>query len=132
MFMTHMSNYGNDRLGLYTFESVVKFVQCWTNLQLKSLPPLDLARLYFKMYPDEKDPVWRVSAALAPKAKSCQCVMSFQILCCGRGGENALTLIQKSPGGGLTDGPKRHAVIPSVDPCTLLSPCRIHAMTRDT
>ena len=61
VFMTHMSNYGNDRLGLYTFESVVKFVQCWTNLQLKSLPPLDLAKLYFKMYPDEEDPVWRVS-----------------------------------------------------------------------
>ena len=60
VFMTHMSNYGNDRLGLYTFESVVKFVQCWTNLQLKSLPPLDLAKLYFKMYPDEEDPVWRV------------------------------------------------------------------------
>ena len=60
VFMTHMSNYGNDRLGLYTFESVIKFVQCWTNLQLKSLPPLELSKLYFKMYPDEKDPVWRV------------------------------------------------------------------------
>lgn len=60
VFMTHMSNYGNDRLALYTFESVVKFLQCWTNLQLRTLPPLDLGKLYFNMYPDEQDPIWRV------------------------------------------------------------------------
>ncbi len=63
VFMTHMSNYGNDRLALYTFESVVKFVQCWTNLRLKSIPPVELGNLYFKMYPDEEDPVWRVRAS---------------------------------------------------------------------
>ncbi|KAJ1528835.1 hypothetical protein ONE63_007209 [Megalurothrips usitatus] len=58
IFMTHMSNYGNDRLALYTFESVIKFVQCWTNLQLISVPPLQLAEKYFQMYPEEADPVW--------------------------------------------------------------------------
>lgn len=58
--MTHMSNYGNDRLALYTFESVIKFLRCWTNIELKSAPPLQLAETYFKLYPDEVDPVWGV------------------------------------------------------------------------
>jgi heparan sulfate N-deacetylase/N-sulfotransferase NDST2 len=61
IFMTHMSNYGNDRLGLYTFESVIKFIQCWTNIKLSSAPPLQLAETYFKLYPGETDPVWGVS-----------------------------------------------------------------------
>lgn len=52
---------GNDRLALYTFESVFKFIRCWTNLRLISEPPLKLARIYFEMYPEERDPVWRVS-----------------------------------------------------------------------
>lgn len=58
--MTHMSNYGNDRLGLYTFESVIKFVQCWTNIRITSAPPLQLAENYFKQFPGESDPVWGV------------------------------------------------------------------------
>ena len=61
VFMTHMSNYGNDRLALYTFESLLKFLQCWTNLQFQWLPPLQLAQVYFDMYPEEEDPVWGVS-----------------------------------------------------------------------
>ena len=59
--MTHMSNYGNDRLALYTFESVIKFIQCWTNLRLSSAPSLQLGERYFQLYPDEADPVWGVS-----------------------------------------------------------------------
>ncbi|XP_065215137.1 bifunctional heparan sulfate N-deacetylase/N-sulfotransferase [Planococcus citri] len=58
VFMSHMSNYGNDRLALYTFESVVKFLHCWTNLRVASAPPLQLAEKYFKMFPEETDPVW--------------------------------------------------------------------------
>ncbi|XP_076169765.1 N-deacetylase and N-sulfotransferase sfl isoform X2 [Ptiloglossa arizonensis] len=58
IFMTHMSNYGNDRLALYTFESVIKFIQCWTNLRLSTAPPLQLAERYFQLYPEESDPVW--------------------------------------------------------------------------
>lgn len=58
IFMTHMSNYGNDRLALYTFESVIKFIQCWTNLRLSSAPPLLLGERYFQLYPEEADPVW--------------------------------------------------------------------------
>ncbi|XP_028325053.1 bifunctional heparan sulfate N-deacetylase/N-sulfotransferase 2 [Gouania willdenowi] len=59
IFMTHLSNYGNDRLGLYTFESLVKFVQCWTNLRLQTLPPLQLADKYFEIFPEERDPLWQ-------------------------------------------------------------------------
>lgn len=58
--MTHLSNYGNDRLGLYTFESLVKFVQCWTNLRLQTLPPMELAEKYFQIFPEEMDPLWQV------------------------------------------------------------------------
>uniref|UniRef100_A0A8C7J0Y8 [heparan sulfate]-glucosamine N-sulfotransferase n=1 Tax=Oncorhynchus kisutch TaxID=8019 RepID=A0A8C7J0Y8_ONCKI len=59
IFMTHLSNYGNDRLGLYTFESLVKFVQCWTNLRLQTLPPTQLADKYFQIFPEERDPLWQ-------------------------------------------------------------------------
>ncbi|XP_064177083.1 bifunctional heparan sulfate N-deacetylase/N-sulfotransferase 2 [Anguilla rostrata] len=59
IFMTHLSNYGNDRLGLYTFESLVKFVQCWTNLRLLTLPPVQLAEKYFQIFPEERDPLWQ-------------------------------------------------------------------------
>ncbi|CAH2300703.1 bifunctional heparan sulfate N-deacetylase N-sulfotransferase 4 [Pelobates cultripes] len=59
IFMTHLSNYGNDRLGLYTFVNLAKFVQTWTNLKLQTLPPLQLARKYFELFPEQKDPVWQ-------------------------------------------------------------------------
>ncbi|KAJ3609991.1 hypothetical protein NHX12_022085 [Muraenolepis orangiensis] len=59
IFMTHLSNYGNDRLGLYTFESLVRFVQCWTNLRLQTLPPIQLAEKYFQIFPQERDPLWQ-------------------------------------------------------------------------
>uniref|UniRef100_A0A1B6ENZ1 [heparan sulfate]-glucosamine N-sulfotransferase n=1 Tax=Cuerna arida TaxID=1464854 RepID=A0A1B6ENZ1_9HEMI len=58
IFMSHMSNYGNDRLALYTFESVIKFLRCWTNLRLSYAPPLEMAEKYFQLYPEEADPVW--------------------------------------------------------------------------
>ena len=59
--MTHLSNYGNDRLGLYTFKSLVVFLQTWTNLQLQTLPPVQLAHRYYNLFPNEKDPLWQVS-----------------------------------------------------------------------
>lgn len=65
IYMTHLSNYGNDRLALYTFESVIKFVQCWTNLRLKQGSPMDHAIRYFDMFPDEETPLWRVSLAVS-------------------------------------------------------------------
>lgn len=68
--MTHLSNYGNDRLGLYTFESLVKFVQCWTNLKLQTLPPVQLAEKYFHIFPEERDPLWQVSSWFLHTASS--------------------------------------------------------------
>jgi len=58
--MTHMTNYAKDRLALYTFESVSKFINCWTNLRLSTRPPLELANYYFQLYPDETEAVWQV------------------------------------------------------------------------
>ncbi|XP_055782585.1 bifunctional heparan sulfate N-deacetylase/N-sulfotransferase 1-like isoform X1 [Salvelinus fontinalis] len=59
IFMTHLSNYGNDRLGLYTFKSLVAFLQTWTNLRLQTLPPVQLAHRYYNLFPNEKDPLWQ-------------------------------------------------------------------------
>ena len=63
IFMTHLSNYGNDRLALLVFDSLTKYLLCWTNLKLSSEHPTDLAERYFNMYPDEEDPVWQVHVA---------------------------------------------------------------------
>uniref|UniRef100_A0A3B3Q647 Bifunctional heparan sulfate N-deacetylase/N-sulfotransferase 1 n=1 Tax=Paramormyrops kingsleyae TaxID=1676925 RepID=A0A3B3Q647_9TELE len=59
VFMTHLSNYGNDRLGLYTFKNLVKFIQTWSNLKLQTLPPVQLAQRYFQIFPQERDPIWQ-------------------------------------------------------------------------
>ena len=56
--MTHLSNYGNDRLASYTFETAISFLRCWTNVQLETLPPTQLALQYFQRHPEESDPVW--------------------------------------------------------------------------
>ncbi|KAG7465177.1 hypothetical protein MATL_G00173560 [Megalops atlanticus] len=59
IFMTHLSNYGNDRLGLYTFKNLIRFLQSWTNLKLQTLPPVQLAQRYFQIFPEERDPLWQ-------------------------------------------------------------------------
>ncbi|XP_050008482.1 bifunctional heparan sulfate N-deacetylase/N-sulfotransferase 4 isoform X2 [Alexandromys fortis] len=59
IFMTHLSNYGNDRLGLYTFVNLANFVHSWTNLKLQTLPPVQLAHKYFELFPEQKDPLWQ-------------------------------------------------------------------------
>nr|XP_058922600.1 bifunctional heparan sulfate N-deacetylase/N-sulfotransferase 4 isoform X2 [Kogia breviceps] len=59
IFMTHLSNYGNDRLGLYTFVNLANFAQSWTNLKLRTLPPVQLAHKYFELFPEQKDPLWQ-------------------------------------------------------------------------
>lgn len=71
IYMTHMSNYANDRLAPYTFTELVEFVQSYTNLELKYAPstgnqsgPSKLADYYFNLYPNERQPLWTVSAIL--------------------------------------------------------------------
>ncbi|KAJ6216358.1 hypothetical protein RDWZM_007515 [Blomia tropicalis] len=96
VYMTHQSNYANDRLALYTFEAVIKFIQCWTNLQLFSLPPLELARKYFQIYPEEKDPIWmnpcedRRHYNIWSLSKSCFQLPQFLILGPQKTGSTAL------------------------------------------
>ncbi|MFT7805961.1 bifunctional heparan sulfate N-deacetylase/N-sulfotransferase 2 [Arapaima gigas] len=91
IFMTHLSNYGNDRLGLYTFESLVKFVQCWTNLRLQTLPPVQLAEKYFNVFPEERDPLWQACGKINPchdkrhkdiwsKEKTCDRLPKFLVI----------------------------------------------------
>uniref|UniRef100_A0A6Q2YG17 [heparan sulfate]-glucosamine N-sulfotransferase n=1 Tax=Esox lucius TaxID=8010 RepID=A0A6Q2YG17_ESOLU len=59
VFMTHLSNYGNDRLGLYTFVHLADFISTWTHLQLLTLPPLQLAHRYFTLFPEQRQPLWQ-------------------------------------------------------------------------
>ena len=58
IFMTHQPNYGFDRLAPYTFESVVKMIKCWTNLDLLTKSPKEMADIYFNMFPEETAPIW--------------------------------------------------------------------------
>lgn len=60
IFMTHLSNYGSDRLALLVFDSLVKYLQCWTNLKLSTEHPTALAERYFAMFPGDIEPVWQV------------------------------------------------------------------------
>lgn len=50
-YMTHMTNYGSDRIALYLFRNIFDYLIQWTNLEFKSMPPLDLAKKYFEIYP---------------------------------------------------------------------------------
>ena len=59
--MTHMTNYGNDQLALYTVSRLVNFVHRWTKLELKYAEPTELADIYFNLFPKDKAPVWLVS-----------------------------------------------------------------------
>lgn len=96
VFMTHLSNYGNDRLALYTFDSVFKFISCWTNLHLATLPPVPLASAYFTLHPEESDPVW-VNPCLDARhksiwasSKSCESLPQFLLLGPQKTGSTAL------------------------------------------
>ncbi|XP_016142573.1 bifunctional heparan sulfate N-deacetylase/N-sulfotransferase 1-like isoform X2 [Sinocyclocheilus grahami] len=59
IFMTHLSNYGNDRLGLFTFKRLLNFLLTWTHLKLQTLPPLQLADKYFQRFPSDTEPLWQ-------------------------------------------------------------------------
>lgn len=79
IYMSHMSNYANDRLAPYTFGALIDFLQSNTNLQLKYAPsspnvrnanagsdqielgPARLAQRYFDMFPSDRKPLWTVS-----------------------------------------------------------------------
>ncbi|ESO93397.1 hypothetical protein LOTGIDRAFT_232790 [Lottia gigantea] len=105
IFMTHLSNYGNDRLALYTFEGALKFLKCWTNFNLKSLPPLQLALKYFEMFPEERDPIWQNPCnykrhlVIWSANKTCEKLPSFMVVGPQKTGTTALyTFLAMHPG----------------------------------
>ncbi|XP_063116775.1 bifunctional heparan sulfate N-deacetylase/N-sulfotransferase 3 isoform X2 [Cavia porcellus] len=98
IFMTHLSNYGNDRLGLYTFVNLANFVQTWTNLRLQTLPPVQLAHKYFELFPDQKDPLWQNPCDdkrhrdIWSKEKTCDRLPKFLVIGPQKTGTTALYL----------------------------------------
>ena len=59
VFMTHVQNYGSDRLSLYTFERLFTFLGETTNFKLLQAPALQMAEKYYKRYPAEaQTPLW--------------------------------------------------------------------------
>lgn len=58
VFMTHMTNYANDRLALFVFENLFRFIAKWTHLEFVAMPPLKLAEKYFEVYPQDIEPLW--------------------------------------------------------------------------
>ncbi|KAJ1368506.1 hypothetical protein KIN20_029649, partial [Parelaphostrongylus tenuis] len=58
IFMTHQQNFAHDRLASYTFDNLVRFIRCWTNIRLRWQSPLESSRMYFSLMPQEKEPVW--------------------------------------------------------------------------
>lgn len=87
IYMTHMSNYANDRLAPFTFRKLFDFVRANTNIQLRYAPsgvsgnadgleskvqpqdennlgPNFLAHYYFALNPNEREPLWTVSGTL--------------------------------------------------------------------
>ena len=58
--MTHMTNYANDQLALYTITRLVNFVHSWTNIELRYASPTRLADIYFNMYLRDRQPSWQV------------------------------------------------------------------------
>uniref|UniRef100_A0A8I3WAR5 [heparan sulfate]-glucosamine N-sulfotransferase n=1 Tax=Callithrix jacchus TaxID=9483 RepID=A0A8I3WAR5_CALJA len=98
IFMTHLSNYGNDRLGLYTFVNLANFVKSWTNLRLQTLPPVQLAHKYFELFPDQKDPLWQNPCDdkrhrdIWSKEKTCDRLPKFLVIGPQKTGTTALYL----------------------------------------
>ncbi|XP_071953290.1 bifunctional heparan sulfate N-deacetylase/N-sulfotransferase 4-like [Antedon mediterranea] len=96
IYMTHLSNYGNDRIALYTFDNVINFVDKWTNLRLKTVPPKELAEKYFNLYPDQKEPLWtnpcddKRHLEIWAENKSCKNLPDFLIIGPQKTGTTAL------------------------------------------
>lgn len=104
IYMTHMGNYANDRLALYTFESVIKFIKCWTNLEFKQVTPLELGIKYFEMYPEDKEPLWQNPCLykrhiqIWSANKSCERLPKFLVVGPQKTGTTALyTFLQLHP-----------------------------------
>lgn len=60
IFMTHYVNYGKETLAVRLLENLIDFTRGRTNLVLSSVPPAQLAREYFSLHGEQKDPIWQV------------------------------------------------------------------------
>ena len=96
IFMTHQPNYGFDRLAPYTFESVVKMIKCWTNLDLLTKSPKEIADIYFNMFPEETAPIWgnpcddKRHLEIWSQTKSCKKLPDFLVIGPQKTGSTAL------------------------------------------
>ena len=95
--MTHMSNYGNARLAPRLFEELANFVHEFTELQLVTKEPAELAKVYFEKFPDEIRPHWtnpcddkRHMAIWSPE-KSCNNLPDLLVLGPQKTGTSALS-----------------------------------------
>ena len=61
IFMTHLGNFGNDRLAVFLFRNVFLFLSCWTNFQFFSLPHLEMVKKHFELNPEDTEPLWNVN-----------------------------------------------------------------------
>ncbi|OQV18743.1 Bifunctional heparan sulfate N-deacetylase/N-sulfotransferase [Hypsibius exemplaris] len=96
VYMTHLSNYAHDRLALYTFESLFNFSRKWTNLELRSAPPLEMAQLYFRVFPQDAEPLWnnpcedKRHMQIWSATKSCERLPKFLVIGPQKTGTTAL------------------------------------------
>lgn len=99
--MTHLTNYGNDRLALYTVSRLVNFVHRWTNLELKYASPTELADIYFSLFPRNTAPLWLSPCddsrhlQIWASHKSCSRLPSFLVIGPPFGGLNLLAKLLK-------------------------------------
>ena len=61
ILMTHMNNYGGDRLAFFLLENVFELISKWTNLIFFTLPPLNVVEKYFEFNQNDKEPLCTVS-----------------------------------------------------------------------
>lgn len=58
IFMTHMTNFANDRLGIFVFKNLFKYFKQKTNIKFIFKLPTQLAIDYFNYNRDEIEPIW--------------------------------------------------------------------------
>lgn len=96
IFMTHLSNYGNDRLAIYTFDRLFNFLKNWTNFNLLQDTPSVIADKYFETFPEDKEPTWlnpcadKRHAEIWSSEKTCTKFPSFVIVGPQKTGTTAL------------------------------------------
>lgn len=58
--MTHSGNYAKDHLAWELFRSLFAFIRRWTQLEMLTDSPINLANMYFQIFPEDRQPIWTV------------------------------------------------------------------------